>query len=87
MRSIRAPCGGRSRAFISIGGDDAGHLEITDEAGVRHHFRHLNGAPLNDAHFELEVNFLELMRAGRGPGGGPERRGSPAHRRYPGRYA
>ena len=34
-------------------------LETTDEAGVRHRFRYLNGAPLNDAHFELEVNFLE----------------------------
>ena len=34
-------------------------LETTDEAGVRHRFRYLNGAPRNDAHFELEVNFLE----------------------------
>ena len=34
-------------------------VEVTDEAGVRHWFRDLNGVPLNDAHFELEVNFLE----------------------------
>ena len=34
-------------------------FETTDEDGVRHRFRYLNGAPLNDAHFELEVNFLE----------------------------
>ena len=32
---------------------------VTDEQGVRHRFRYLNGAPLNDANFELEVNFLE----------------------------
>lgn len=32
---------------------------FTDETGVRHHFRYLNGAPLNDAQFELEVNFLQ----------------------------
>ncbi len=32
---------------------------VTDEKGVRHRFRYLNGAPLNDANFELEVNFLE----------------------------
>jgi len=33
--------------------------EVTDEAGTRHRFRYLNGAPLNDANFDLEVNFLE----------------------------
>lgn len=33
--------------------------ELLDEKGYRHHFRYLNGAPLNDANFELEVNFLE----------------------------
>ena len=27
--------------------------------GVHHRFRYLNGVPLNDTHFELEVNFLE----------------------------
>jgi hypothetical protein len=32
---------------------------FTDESGARHRFRYLNGAPLNDANFELEVNFLE----------------------------
>ena len=34
-------------------------VEMTDADGVRHRFRYLNGAPLNDANFELEVNFLE----------------------------
>jgi len=35
------------------------HVQFTDEAGVRHRFRYLNAVPLNDTHFELEVNFLE----------------------------
>jgi len=34
-------------------------VTLADEAGFRHRFRYLNGAPLNDANFELEVNFLE----------------------------
>nr|VFJ61668.1 MAG: hypothetical protein BECKDK2373B_GA0170837_11035 [Candidatus Kentron sp. DK] len=33
--------------------------EITDEKGHHHRFRYLNGVPLNEANFELEVNFLE----------------------------
>ncbi len=33
--------------------------EVTDEEGIHHRFRYLNGAPLNDASFDLEVNFLE----------------------------
>ena len=33
--------------------------EITDEQGVLHRFRYLNKAPLNEANFETEVNFLE----------------------------
>ncbi len=33
--------------------------EITDDKGVVHRFRYLNNAPLNDANFDLEVNFLE----------------------------
>ena len=33
--------------------------EFEDGDGTRHWFRWLNGAPLNDAHFDLEVNFLE----------------------------
>ena len=32
---------------------------VTDEDGTHHRFRYLNGAPLNDANFDLEVNFLE----------------------------
>jgi len=32
---------------------------LTDEDGVHHRFRYLNGAPLNETNFELEVNFLE----------------------------
>jgi hypothetical protein len=35
------------------------HHETTDEKGVTHRFRYLNNAPLNDANFELEINFLE----------------------------
>ena len=35
------------------------HIEHTDAQGVHHRFRYLNTAPLNDTHFELEVNFLE----------------------------
>ena len=38
---------------------DTAHCEHTDEAGVSHRFRYLNGAPLNYANFDLEVNFLE----------------------------
>ena len=33
--------------------------EFAGEDGTRHRFRWLNGAPLNDANFDLEVNFLE----------------------------
>ena len=33
--------------------------EQVDEKGVVHRFRYLNNAPLNDANFELEINFLE----------------------------
>jgi hypothetical protein len=34
-------------------------VEFTDAKGVRHRFRYLNGAPLNESNFDLEVNFLE----------------------------
>ena len=34
-------------------------VEHTDEQGVQHAFRYFNDVPLNDTHFELEVNFLE----------------------------
>jgi len=33
--------------------------EFTDENGYHHRFRYLNGVPLNEANFELEINFLE----------------------------
>ena len=33
--------------------------EQTDKDGTVHRFRYLNGAPLNESHFKLEVNFLE----------------------------
>ncbi len=33
--------------------------EQIDEKGVIHRFRYLNNAPLHDANFELEINFLE----------------------------
>jgi len=32
---------------------------FSEENGCRHRFRYLNGVPLNDTHFDLEVNFLE----------------------------
>ncbi len=34
-------------------------FETVDTDGVTRRYRYLNGAPLNDAHFGLEVNFLE----------------------------
>jgi hypothetical protein len=34
-------------------------VELTDAEGIRHRFRYLNGAPLNIANFDLEVNVLE----------------------------
>ena len=34
-------------------------VTLTEEGGYRHRLRYLNGVPLNDTHFELEVNFLE----------------------------
>ncbi len=33
--------------------------EFTDDKGTHHRFRYLNGAPLNEANFDLEINFLE----------------------------
>lgn len=32
---------------------------FSDAHGCRHRFRYLNGVPLNDANFDLEVNFLQ----------------------------
>ncbi len=34
-------------------------FETVDTGGVTRRYRYLNGAPLNEAHFDLEVNFLE----------------------------
>ncbi len=34
-------------------------VEIIDKKGTQHRFRYLNKAPLNDANFDTEVNFLE----------------------------
>ena len=47
-------------------------FETTDAKGVRHRFRYLNGAPLNDANFQLEVNFLEYWE--RKPNNGKQQR-------------
>lgn len=41
--------------------------EYTDGKGVHHRFRYLNAAPLNEANFELEINFLEYWETK--PGG------------------
>ena len=38
---------------------DTKTVAFTDQKGVCHRFRYLNNAPLNDANFETEVNFLE----------------------------
>ena len=38
---------------------DTQTCQWTDKVGVHHRFRYLNQVPLNDTHFELEVNFLE----------------------------
>ena len=45
-------------------------FETMDADGARHRFRYLNGVPLNDAHFELEVNFLEYWE--KRPNGGEQ---------------
>ncbi|MYC59116.1 MAG: transposase [Gammaproteobacteria bacterium] len=38
-------------------------FETTDGKGVTRRYRYLNGAPLNGAHFDLEVNFLECRES------------------------
>ncbi len=38
---------------------DTASYECTDNKGVHHRFRYLNNAPLNDANFELNINFIE----------------------------
>ena len=35
------------------------HYEYTDDKGHHHQFRYLNGVPLNDSHFDCEINFLD----------------------------
>ncbi|PID99951.1 MAG: hypothetical protein CSA79_05870 [Thiothrix nivea] len=35
------------------------HHELSDDKGHQHQFRFINGVPLNDSHFDCEVNFLE----------------------------
>ena len=44
--------------WVANTGDTAAY-QYEDENGVLHEFRYLNGAPLNDANFDLEINFLE----------------------------
>lgn len=36
-------------------------VEITPASGTHYQFRYLNGVPLNDSHFDLEINFLEVI--------------------------
>jgi len=38
-------------------------FETGDAGGAKRRYRYLNGAPLNDANFDLEVNFLECREA------------------------
>lgn len=35
----------------------------TDEQGIQHRFRYHNAVPLNDTHFDLEVNFIEYWES------------------------
>ena len=39
------------------------HVEHSDEGGVHHRFRYLDGVPLNETPFELEVNFAGVLGA------------------------
>ncbi|KAK6310367.1 hypothetical protein J4Q44_G00184220 [Coregonus suidteri] len=50
-----------------------------DEIGPDHHFR----KPANDITAQLEINFGDLCRPGRGRGGSPWRKGRPRWRRRP----
>jgi hypothetical protein len=43
--------------WVNTGGTT--QYEETDENGVIHRYRYMNGAPLNDEYFSLKVNFLE----------------------------
>ena len=36
-------------------------IELKEASGTIHRFRYLNGVPLNDSHFDVEVNFLEYV--------------------------
>jgi hypothetical protein len=39
--------------------EQTAEVTFADASGLRQRFRYLNGVPLNDAHFDLEVNFIE----------------------------
>lgn len=41
------------------------HYQYTDESSTQHRFRFLNGVPLNDANYDLEVNFIEYWETTR----------------------
>ena len=64
--------------------------KVVDGDGATHSFRWLNGVPLNDTHFDLEVNFLDDergCRGGHGNGRSATRRPTARHtagRRSPG---
>ena len=59
VHSHRLPLFEWVEATERLGSGAVKHLEHTDEQGVHHRLRYLNDVPLNDTHFELEVNFLE----------------------------
>jgi hypothetical protein len=40
--------------------ENAHDFEYTDDSGTLHRFRFINQVPLNDANFDLKVNFLEF---------------------------
>ena len=51
--------GDHAELFHWVDVTEATRTVEVEKDGTRFRFRHLNGAPLNDANFDLEVNFLE----------------------------
>jgi len=51
--------GGNSSLFEWLNGIDLEEYSFTDKKGHTHKFRFYNGVPLNDANYDLEVNYVE----------------------------
>lgn len=56
---IGAKPGDHSFLFDWVEHSDKTHHEIIDKDGTRHIFSFVNKVPLNDANFDLEVNFID----------------------------